>query len=62
MGLLEGKYWKVSWANDKAMILFDDVDKAISQFRYEAVFENDAKITTISKEQYEKEIERIRNK
>lgn len=62
MGLLEGKYWKVSWANDKGMILFDNVDKAISQFRYESVFEDDAKITTISKEEYEKEIERIRNK
>ena len=55
-------YWKVSWCNDKAFILFDDVDKAISQFRYQVVFESDAKITTISKEEYEKEILIIHNK
>ena len=52
-----GKYYKVSWANDEACMLFDNVDKAMSQFRYEIVFEADAKISVITKEEYD-EIEK----
>lgn len=54
------KYYKVSWANDKACMLFNNVDDAISQFRYEVVFESDVKLSVISKEEYEEISKRCR--
>lgn len=54
------KYYKVSWADDKACMLFTNIDKAMSQFRYEVVFEPDAKISVISKEEYEEISKRCR--
>lgn len=54
------KYYKVSWADDKACILFTNVDEAMSQFRYEVVFEPDAKLSVISKEEYEEISKRCR--
>ena len=55
-----GKYYKVSWANDEACMLFDNVDKAMSQFRYEIVFESDAKLSVITKEEYDEIAKRCR--
>ena len=54
------KFYKVSWSNDEACMLFDNVDKAMSQFRYECVFEKDAKISIITKEEYEELAKRCR--
>ena len=54
------KYYKVSWANDEACMLFTNVDDAIRQFRYEVVFESDAKLSVISKEEYEEISKRCR--
>ena len=54
------KYYKVSWSDDKACILFTNIDKAMSQFRYEVVFEPDAKICVISKEEYDEIAKRCR--
>lgn len=56
----EEKYYKVSWADDKACMLFTNIDEALSQFRYEQVFEPDAKISAISKEEYEEISKRCR--
>ena len=54
------KYYKVSWADDKACMLFTNVSKAMSQFRYEIIFESDAKLSVISKEEYEEISKRCR--
>ena len=54
------KYYKVSWAEDKACMLFTNVGKAMSQFRYEIIFEKDAKLSVISKEEYEEISKRCR--
>ena len=56
----EEKYYKVSWADDKACMLFTNIDEALSQFRYEQVFEPDAKISAISKEEYDEIAKRCR--
>lgn len=55
-----GKYYKVSWSNDEACMLFDNVDKAMSQFRYEVIFESDAKLSVITKEEYDEIAKRCR--
>ena len=54
------KYYMVSWCNGKACMLFTNIDKAMSQFRYEVVFESDAKLSVISKEEYEEISKRCR--
>lgn len=54
------KYYKVSWADDKACMLFTNIDEAMSQFRYEIIFESDAKLSVISKEEYEEISKRCR--
>ena len=53
-------YYKVSWAEEKACMLFTNVDDAICQFRYEIVFESDVKLSVISKEEYEEISKRCR--
>ena len=55
-----GRYYKVSWCNDEVNMLFDNVGKAMSQFRYEIIFEKDVKLSVISKEEYEEISKRCR--
>lgn len=46
-------YFKVSWHNGGAFMLFDDIDHAQSQFHYECVFEDNVKLETITRQEYE---------
>ena len=46
------KYYKVSWSDDKACMLFTNIDKV--------VFEPDAKISVISKKEYDEIAKRCR--
>lgn len=54
------KYYKVSWCDGKACMLFDNEDDAMDQLRYMNIFENDAKINIISKEEYDEISKRCR--
>lgn len=54
------KYYKISWCDDRACMLFDNEDDAMNQFRYMNIFENDAKINVISKEEYDEISKRCR--
>lgn len=59
---MDEKYFKVSWSDGKCCILFDDIDNAVSQFHYECVFEDNVKLETLTKEEYNSEFQRIAKK